>query len=83
MEDEEWDDFTEWIQVDPRVLSGKPAIRNTRIPVSMVLNLIAHGESFEKIIHDYPTLSKESIRAALLWAGRRLDRKEVLPQTIR
>ena len=70
-------DVSERVSVDPKVLVGKPVIRGTRIPVSLILNLVAHGASFAEIIDDYPILSEEDIRAALLYAGARLDREAV------
>lgn len=69
--------FSARINVDPRVLVGKPVIKGTRIPVSLILNLVAHGASFAAIIDDYPILTEEDIRAALLYAAACLDREEV------
>jgi uncharacterized protein (DUF433 family) len=45
--------------------------------VSKILNLVAYGQSFEEIIDDYPGITEEDIRAALLYAGARLDYEEV------
>jgi uncharacterized protein (DUF433 family) len=70
-------DFREKIVVDPKILVGKPVVKGTRIPVSMILNLVAHGYSFDQIIEDYPVLTEEDIRAAILYAGARLDHEEV------
>lgn len=76
--DGEWPiEFSNRIVVDPRVLVGKPVIKDTRIPVSLILNLVAHGAPFAEIIEDYPTLTVEDIRAAILYAGARPDREEV------
>lgn len=70
-------DFATRIVVDPKILVGKPVIKDTRIPVSLILNLVAYGASFAEIVEDYPTLSVEDIQAAILYAGARLDREEV------
>lgn len=70
-------DFRERIVVDPKILVGKPVVKGTRIPVSMILNLVAHGFTFDQIIEDYPILTEEDIRAAILYAGARLDREEL------
>lgn len=64
------------IQINPKILLGKPVIRSTRIPVSLVLNVLAHGASFEQIIDDYPVLTEEDIRAALLYASANLEAEE-------
>ncbi|TFF89284.1 MAG: DUF433 domain-containing protein [Promethearchaeota archaeon] len=53
------------ITVDPKIFSGKPVFKGTRIPISIVLKMLRDGASFEKILDEYPTLSKEDIRAAL------------------
>ena len=76
-------DFRERIVVDPKVLVGKPVIKGTRIPVSLILNLIGHGSSFVEIIEDYPNLTIEDIRASILYAEARLDREEVFTLAMR
>jgi uncharacterized protein (DUF433 family) len=53
---------------DPNILAGKPTIRGTRVPVSLILNLLAHGYSFERIVEAYPYVHEEDIRASLLYA---------------
>ena len=78
MGDEYLIDFRDHIVVDPLILVGKPVIKGTRIPVSLILNLVAHGMTFDEIIDDYPSLSVDDIRTAILYAGARLDREEVL-----
>ena len=65
------------ITVDPRVMVGKPVVRGTRVPVSVILNLIAHGYSFDRIVEEYPNLTVEDVRAAVLYASQVLDRREV------
>ena len=50
---------------------GKPCIRNTRITVSDILGWLGSGMSFEEIIHDYPELSREDIKASLMFAADR------------
>jgi uncharacterized protein (DUF433 family) len=52
----------------PDVLRGKPRIKGTRIPVSLVLGYLAAGDSTEKIIREYPDLKKEQIAACLDYA---------------
>lgn len=75
-DDEQPIDFRARIVVDPRILVGKPVVRGTRIPVSMILNLIAHGVTFAQIIDDYPVLTEDDIRAAIAYAGARLEHAE-------
>lgn len=56
------------ITVNPKIMCGKPVIKGTRIPVYLILNLLAAGYGFERIIKAYPQLTKEDIKAALNYA---------------
>ena len=56
------------IQSTPAVLRGKPRIKGTRIPVSLVLGYLAAGGSFDDIIQEFPDLSKPQILACLDYA---------------
>ena len=71
--------FPARIVIDPAVLVGKPVVKGTRIPVSLILNLLAHGRTVAQIIEDYPVLTEEDIQAAVAYAERRLEREEVRP----
>ena len=50
---------------------GRPCIRNTRISVSDILGWLGSGMTFEEILSDYPELSKEDIKASLMFAADR------------
>jgi uncharacterized protein (DUF433 family) len=54
---------------DPDICAGRPTIRNTRMRVSDVLDLLAAGETREGILADYPSLRDEDITAALEYAS--------------
>ena len=69
--------FLSRIELDPKVCNGKPVIRGTRIPVSVILDHIAEGESWDEITSGYPELSKDDIQAALLYASALLEHTEV------
>ena len=58
------------ISSDPEILHGKPCIKRTRIPVYLIVSLIAEGTTIEEILKDYPSLTKESISSALFYAAR-------------
>ena len=57
------------VVADPKVCSGKPCIRGTRIPIAIILASLAEGMSAQEIIDHYPHLSPEDIRAALAYAA--------------
>ena len=65
------------IELNPRICNGRPVIKGTRIPVSVILEQIAAGESWDVLLVGYPELKKEDIQAALLYARSSLDHTEV------
>lgn len=67
------------ITVDSEILGGKPAVRGTRIPVSLILELLAAGKSEDDVLQEYPTLKREDIRASLDYASRILRDEEIIP----
>ena len=67
----------ERITINPNIMVGKPVIKGTRIPVYVVLNLLGEGYSFEKVIKDYPDLTKEDILAAIKFAAQFTEFEEV------
>jgi uncharacterized protein (DUF433 family) len=58
------------ITVDPKVMAGKPVIRGTRIPVELIVRMLAQGILEDEIFREYPRLQPEDIRAALTYAAR-------------
>ena len=66
------------ITLDPKVMVGKPVISGTRLTVEYILNLLAHGETAESIIVEYPGLTLEDIQACLLFASRSLESTDFL-----
>jgi uncharacterized protein (DUF433 family) len=69
--------LTEHVEINPKILLGKPIIRGTRIPVELIVKLIAQGWKNEEIIKEYPALKEEDIRAALLYAEKVLEEEEI------
>lgn len=49
----------------PDVKCGKPVVEGTRITVEHILTCLAAGQSVERLLEDYPDLTRESITAAL------------------
>lgn len=69
------------IEINPSVLQGKPVIKGTRIPISLILNLLSHGYEFRDITNAYPELSVEDILAAIEFASKLSEYKEVELET--
>jgi len=54
-----------WIVADPEHLGGAPRVRDTRISISLLLQLLASGMTIPEIVGEYPSLSEEAVRGAL------------------
>ncbi len=67
------------IEINTAILAGKPIIRGTRFPVELILKLVAQRWTDEQIIQEYPTLKKEDIQEALLYAEKLVQNEEVYP----
>jgi uncharacterized protein (DUF433 family) len=67
------------IEINPNILTGKPVIRNTRIPVELIVKLVAQSWTYNKIIKEYPSLIADDIKAALLYAEKLVENEAVYP----
>lgn len=61
--------IAERIEVNPRVLLGKPVIRGTRIPVELILRKLSEGATEAELRDAYPRLARADIQAALAYAA--------------
>ena len=69
------------ITFDKGILGGKPIIRGTRIPVSLILSLLADGMTADEILREYPHLKKEDLLAAIDYAAKVIaDEEMILPK---
>lgn len=62
-------DWRQHIKADPEIMHGTPCFIGTRVPVYVVLDNLAAGESHERILDQYPSLKPEHIPAALAYAA--------------
>ena len=70
------------ITFDPQIMAGQACIRGMRIPISLVINLIANGLSVTEIIEDYPYLEPEDIQQSLKYAAWLTQERVIFfPQT--
>ncbi len=72
----------ERIAINPRVMTGKPVIKGTRLTVEFILNLMAHGATDQEIMAEYKGLKKEDILACILFASKALENTVFMPLTV-
>jgi uncharacterized protein (DUF433 family) len=73
--------WREHITVDPNVCHGQACIKGTRIAVSVILDNLAANVPRDEILHSYPSLSQESIQAAIAYAAE-LAKERVVGLTV-
>lgn len=61
------------ISTDPAVLAGKPVIKGTRLSVALVIDLMGQGWTEQELLSNYPQLTVQDIRAALMFAAEHLE----------
>jgi len=75
-------DISAYIEVNPRVMMGKPVIKGTRLTVELILESLSAGETQENLLTSYPRLTKEAISAALAFAAGALKGEKTYPVAI-
>ena len=63
-------DWRDRISIDPAIHHGKPCIKGTRVPVSVIVGTIAEGHTPARIIKSWPQLTRDDITAALKFASK-------------
>lgn len=66
------------ITFNPEIMGGRACIRGMRIPVSVIVEQIAHGTSFEEVLKDYPDLEVDDVKQALEYVAW-LAQEEIVP----
>ena len=61
--------FPDRVEAKPTVMMGKPCVKGTRIPVHLLLEKMAVGESSERLLRAYPQLTSDDLRACLEYAA--------------
>jgi uncharacterized protein (DUF433 family) len=70
--------YNKIIKISSEKRFGRPCIRNTRITVFDILGWLGSGMTFEEIISDYPELSREDIKASLMFAADRERKLQIV-----
>ena len=65
------------IEINPKVMLGKPVIRGTRIPVELLLRKLGEGAAEQDLLDAYPNLKPEDIRAAMTYAAEALAHEAI------
>ena len=70
----------ERIHADPKICSGKPVIKGTRIMVRNILSMLKAGKTSEDVLKSYPGITKEDVDAAVDYAIELVDEVRLLPR---
>ncbi|MGH8613307.1 MAG: DUF433 domain-containing protein [Gammaproteobacteria bacterium] len=70
--------ITTRIEVNPKVMLGKPVIRGTRITVELILRKLGEGATQADLLDAYPGLTREDIQAAMIYAADTLAHEETV-----
>lgn len=65
--------YNRFISINPEIMHGKPCIKGTRIPVSLVVAMLGDGMSEKEVLRQYPSLTATAIHAALKYASKMCD----------
>jgi len=74
--------YCERITIDPRIRSGKPCIRGTRITVADVFDYLGGGMTIPEVLDDFPDLTADDIQACFAFAADRDRRLNVVPHEV-
>jgi len=74
--------YRERITIDPRIRSGKPCIRGTRITVADVFDYLGGGMTIPEVLDDFPDLTADDIQACFAFAADRDRRLNVVPHEV-
>jgi uncharacterized protein (DUF433 family) len=66
------------IEINAKIMLGKPVIRGTRIPVELIVRKMAEGADEKAVLQAYPTLTSTDVHAALRYAADSLAHEEVV-----
>ncbi len=66
------------IEINPRVMLGKPVISGTRIPVELILRKLSEGATEADLLDAYPRLTRADVQAALGYAAATIAHEEVI-----
>jgi len=72
-------EISQHIEINPKILMGKPVIKGTRISVEMILEKLSAGETENDLLQAHPHITNEDIKAALAFAAQSLKGENIYP----
>jgi uncharacterized protein (DUF433 family) len=66
------------VEINPKVMLGKPVIRGTRITVELILRKLGEGASYSELLQAYPNLTENDLQAAITFAADTLAHEETV-----
>ena len=72
-------DILNRIVIDPAIMTGKPVIKGTRIPVELILRKLSQNIDADVILEDFPRLTLDDIKAAIMYAESLVENTEEFP----
>ncbi len=71
-------DWQQYIHSDPKILLGKPTVKETRLSVEFLLGLFAAGWTEQQVVENYPTLTPEALRAVFAFTAECMHEESFL-----
>ena len=71
----------ERIEINPKVMLGKPVIRGTRVPVELIVRKFSEGAGEDDLLDSYPHLGRGDVRAALAYAADAVSHEKTVAVT--
>jgi len=67
------------VEINPKVCGGKPVIRGTRIPLTVIIDQLVEAGSIKGLLERYPELSVEQVAGALQYCHSVIEHTELEP----
>jgi uncharacterized protein (DUF433 family) len=75
-------EINQYIEVDAKIMMGKPVIKGTRITVEQILEQLSVINSIDEMLQSYPHLNKDQVHAAIAFAADSIKGDEIYPIAI-
>lgn len=76
------ENLIDYIEINPKIMMGKPVVKGTRITVELILEKLSAGENMDDLLKAHPRLTRKGIFAALAFAANVLKGEKIYPIAI-